>query len=242
MRQTAWRALIADDERLARRGLRRLIESDPDVAVVGECRNGREVIDTLRTDAPDLVFLDIQMPFVDGLRCLAAVEDDRRPVTVIVSAHPQYAIGAFEAHAVDYLLKPFSDARLLDSLARAKRQLALRHVPREPTQRLGLRTARGLRIVTVADVDWIEADDYESLVHVRGETLRIREPLASLAARLDGTVFVRVHRSAVVNLARVVEVQTYFHGRHVLLLHDGAKVVLARGRREAFERALGQSL
>jgi two-component system, LytTR family, response regulator len=241
-----WRTLIADDEPIALRGLRRLIESDPDIGVVGECRNGREVIARLRVDPPDLVFLDVQMPFLDGLACLASTEASQRPVVVIVSAHPQYAVGAFEARAVDYLLKPFSDARLFDSLAQAKHQLTLRAARADAVRplagRLGVRTERGLRIVTVTDIDWIEADDYESVLHIRQDRLRIREPLASLARRLDPTHFVRVHRSAIVNIARVVEVQSYFHGRHVLVLSSGSKIVLARGRRDEFERALGQPL
>jgi two-component system LytT family response regulator len=242
MKPSAWRTLIADDERIARRGLRRLIESDPEITIVGECANGREVIDTLQTSGADLLFLDIQMPFTDGLRSLTTIESERRPLTVVVSAHQQYAIGAFEAHAFDYLLKPFSDARLLDTLSRAKRQLGLRQTPSEPAFRIGVRTERGLRIVPVSDVDWIEANDYESLLHVRGETLRIREPLASLASRLDATQFVRVHRSAIVNIARVTEVQSYFHGRHVLILSNGKKVMLSRSRRADFERVLGQPL
>ncbi len=246
MRHGPWRTLIADDEPIARRGLRRLIEADPDIRVVGECRNGRETIDRLRLDAPDLVFLDVQMPFLDGLSCLSTVPSDCSPVTVVVSAHPQYAIDAFEARAVDYLVKPFSDARLFDSVARAKQQLALRAGHGDPVRplakRIGVRTERGLRIVAVDTIDWVEADDYESLLHVREERLRIREPLASLEQRLDATQFVRVHRSAIVNIARVVEVQSYFHGRHILLLTGGSKVVLARGRRDEFERALGQPL
>jgi two-component system, LytTR family, response regulator len=240
-----WRTLIVDDEPVARRGLRRLIETDPDIAIVAECRNGREMIDRLRRDTPDLVFLDVQMPFLDGLSCLSTVADCS-PVTVVVSAHPQYALGAFEAQAVDYLVKPFSDARLFDSLGRAKRQLMLRGGGQEPpgsvTRRIGVRTERGLRIVSVDDIDWIEADDYESLLHVRHDSLRIREPLVSLEQRLDPLHFVRVHRSAMVNISRVIEVQSYFHGRHILLLNTGATVVLARARRQAFERALGQPL
>lgn len=242
MNRGAWRTLIADDERLARSGLRRLIEADPDITVIGECRNGNEVVDAVRANAPDLLFLDIQMPFGDGLQCLATIDPDRLPVTVIVSAHPQYAIGAFEARAVDYLLKPFSDARVFDSLDRAKHQLAARRGPVRRLPRIGVRTERGLRLVAVEDIEWIEADDYESILHLRQEALRIREPLASLEQRLDLTTFVRVHRSAIVNMARVVEVQAYFHGRHVLLLSTGAKVILARGRRGEFERALGQPL
>jgi two-component system LytT family response regulator len=248
MRRGPWRTVIADDEGIARRGLRRLIEADPEITVVAECQNGREVVDRLRSDPPaDLVFLDVQMPLIDGLSCLAGLEPERSPVTVIVSAHPQYAVGAFEARAVDYLVKPFSDARLFDSLARAKQQLALRGGcpeprPRPTAARIGVRTERGLRIVAIDDIDWIEADDYESLLHVRQEVLRIRESLASLEQRLDAARFVRVHRSAIVNIGRVVEVQAYFHGRHVLLLDSGAKLVLARGRRGEFERALGQGL
>jgi two-component system, LytTR family, response regulator len=238
-----WRTLIADDEPIARRGLRRLIASDPDISVVGECRDGREVIDRLRADQPDLLFLDVQMPFLDGLACLSSADADHRPVVVIVSAHPQYALGAFEAHAVDYLLKPFSDDRLFDSMARAKQQLTLLAGRVQPTRTgtgsLAVRTERGLRIIPVTDIDWIEADDYESLLHVRQDVLRIRESLASLERRLDSTRFVRVHRSAIVNITRVVEVQSYFHGRHILLLSSGSKIVLSRGRRDNFERALG---
>jgi two-component system, LytTR family, response regulator len=245
-----WRTLVADDERIARQGLRRLIETDPEVVVTRECRNGREVASALRTDPPDLLFIDVQMPFVNGLECLAAFGEGQAPVTVVVTAHPQYAIGAFEAQAADYLLKPFTDARLFATLARAKRQLALRaqDPPRsapaksDHTQRLAVRSDRGLRIVAVDDIDWIEADDYEAKLHIGRESVRIREPLTALERRLDPARFVRVHRSAIVNIARVVEVQSYFHGRHVLLLSSGGHLVLARSRRADFERALGQSL
>lgn len=247
MRSGPWRTLIADDERVARRGLRRLIESDPEIAVVGECRNGREVADRLNAEGVDLVFLDVQMPFLDGLSCLAQTPHERRPLTVIVSAHPQYAVGAFEAHAIDYLLKPFSDARLFDCLTRAKQQLVWRGTgPDTATpgdmKRIGVRTERGLRVISVTDIDWIEADDYECVFHVCQERLRIRESLTALERRLDRARFLRVHRNAIVNIDRVTEVQTYFHGRHVLLLTTGAKLILARARREAFERALGQPL
>ena len=238
-----WRTCIADDERIARRGLKRLIESDRDIVVTAECRDGRELVTYLSADSPDLLFLDIQMPFVSGLDCLAALSREPYPVIVIVSAYPQHAIGAFEAQAIDYLVKPFADARLFRAVTRAKQQLALRqHERHQPAQRIAVRTERGLRLIAVNDIDWIEADDNAARVHVRGESVHIREPLSSLEGHLDAKQFVRVHRSAIVNIARVIEVQPYFHGRHVLLLSSGGHVVLARSRRGQFERVLGRPL
>jgi two-component system LytT family response regulator len=233
------RVAIVDDEPLARAGLRAVIETDPDVLVVGDCM-GTEAAALIERERVDLLFLDIQMPEVDGFDVLASLRPELTPVTVFVTAHDEYAVRAFDVHAIDYVLKPIEDGRLLTALARAKARLA--HRPRTPTTDLFLVRERGkVVVVRAGDVDWIEAADYYATLHVGRDAHLVRQTMADLEASLDAARFVRVHRGAIVNLDRVREVVSLMHGDSELVLAGGARVRLSRTRRAEFERRLAGS-
>jgi len=240
------RALIVDDEPLARRLLRVLLERDPEIAVCGECAGVEAVAEIART-RPDILFLDVQMPEVDGFEVLARIGTGDAPVVVFVTAHDQYAVRAFEVHALDYLLKPIDDARFADALARARSQaLARRGGEGDPrlrallddhARRFLVRGHDRTVVVDVEEIDWIEAADYYATLHVGGgKTHLLRETLSTLERRLDPRRFFRVHRSAIVNLDRVREIHPLFRGDSELVLSDGARVRLSRTRRREFQR------
>ena len=256
------RVLLVDDEPLVRRGIRAFLADEPDVAVIGECGTGLEAVDAIRAERPDLVFLDVQMPELDGLGVLDALdEDERPPALVFVTAYDAYALRAFELHAVDYLLKPFDEARFRTALARARQRLAsagaatipaaadsrlealLRELRPAPApayaERLLVRSANRLLPVAVADIDWIEAADNYVRLHVGSRRCALRETIRSLEGRLDPRFFVRVHRSTIVNLDRVQEVRPLPSGDCTLLLTDGTQLSLSRNWRETFEARFG---
>ena len=270
------RTLVVDDEPDARRGILALLRSDPDILIVGECRDGYEAVAAIERASPDLVFLDIQMPELDGFGVLRRVGPERMPVVVFVTAFDLYALRAFETHALDFLLKPFSDQRFADALSQAKMRVrqeristlgeqlaaliesrAERHPTSAPAtvtagteppatrrylERVMIRTAGRVSPIRVDDIDWIEADDYYAKVHVAGRSHLIRETMDALEAKLDPSRFVRVHRSAIVNVDRIQSVQPYFRQQHVIVLRDGPQLTLSRRRRAALERALGPVL
>ncbi len=246
------RTLIVDDEPVARRGLRRLLAQDPEVEVIGEAGNGREAVRLIRDLRPDLLLLDVQMPEMNGFDVLAAVGTDAVPAVVFVTAYDEYALRAFDVQALDYLLKPFDDDRFRVVLARAKRELrrrsegdlarrleALLSHAAAPLERILVRGADRALVVTTADIEWIEAADYYARLHVGPETHLVSESLNELERRLDPNVFLRVHRSAIVNLRRVRELRLDIRRNHVLVLTTGATVPVSRARRERVERALG---
>jgi two-component system LytT family response regulator len=258
------RTLVADDELMALRGVSRLLQRAPDIRLIGEARTGKEAVEIIRAERPELLLLDVQMPDLDGLGCMAELAPEERPVTVFVTAFEQYALPAFDVQATDYLLKPFSDARFFAALDRAREQVALRRLraqagvafgeapgaaaspdtaPEERyLSRLLVRRGERMSFVPVADIDWIAARDYCVEVHAGRESHVLRESLAELERRLDPESFVRVHRSAIVNLAGVREIQPFFNGQYVMILRSGARVMVSRRRRAALERALGQRL
>ncbi|HZF68852.1 MAG TPA: LytTR family DNA-binding domain-containing protein, partial [Gemmatirosa sp.] len=230
------RALVVDDEPLARAGMRGLLADDPDVALVGECANGGEAIAAIRTHAPDLVLLDVQMPEVDGFAVVREIGVARMPVVVFVTAFDQYALRAFDAQALDYLLKPFSDERFHQALGRAKEQVRQRRLGAlsgqlaallgvagstpaaaatapagpagpAPATRFEVRLGDRRLFVAVTDIDWIEASDYYVRLHAGGRSHLLRETLQELETRLDPRRFVRVHRSAMVAVDRVTELR-----------------------------------
>ena len=243
------RALIADDEPLARRGILQLLAAHPDVAVVGESRNGREAARAIAELAPDLVFLDVQMPEMDGFAVLREVGAARMPAVVFVTAYDEFAVRAFEAQALDYLVKPVSEARFAAAIARARERvraaeaverarrlealLAAQAERAMPTRRLVVPTAAGELVLDSAEIDWIQAADYYAAVHALGRRHLIRESLSSLEERLDPAQFARVHRSAIVRLDRVRELRAPALGETVLVLRDGTRVPVSRRRREA---------
>ncbi len=265
---SAVRVLIVDDEPEARAGIAALCAEDPELVVVGECADGRDAVEAIRRLAPDLVLLDVRMPELDGFEVVREVGPERMPVVVFVTAYDQHAIRAFEANAVDYLLKPFDDARFRAAIARARRSLrgaraeqlrervlALldgRGVPAsaEPASppaaphlaRIVVKSAGRVFFVRVEEIDWIEAADYYARLHVGGRSHLVRETMSALEQRLDPARFFRVHRSAIVNLDRVREVQRAFGGEHVVLVRDGARLPLSRSRIARLETLMGQSL
>jgi two-component system LytT family response regulator len=256
---TTYNIAIVDDEPLARKGMRSLLERDPEVAVVAECRNGAEAARTLKAGGVDIVFLDVQMPSKSGFDVIAEVGAESMPVVIFVTAYEDYAIRAFDAHALDYLLKPFSDERFHVALRRAKdhvrqqragdlgRRLA-ELVKERPGGRAGsylnrviVRSAGRVSFVPVRDIDWIEAQDYYVELHSGGKSHLVRETLKELQQRLDPRLFVRIHRSAVVNVRKVREIVSDEDGRSSAILLDGTALPLTRQRREALELALQQA-
>ena len=255
------RALIVDDEPLARRTIRDLLSDDPDVYVGGECGGGGEAVESIRAQPPDLLFLDIQMPGIDGFGVLSSIEFERIPAIIFVTAYDAYALKAFEVHALDYLLKPFTDERFKEALARAKSHVELREV-RDLAQSLRAflheRTGAepeaasgkgfltrfmvkvGGRVIFVksSDVDWIEADNYYIKLHVGGKNHMLRLSMKELEERLDPKSFWRIHRSAIINLERVKELRQNPNGEYVVVLNDGTELKLSRGRRERLHELL----
>jgi two-component system, LytTR family, response regulator len=253
------RTLIVDDEALARDTLRRLLHEDREIEVVGECGGGEDAVRRIHDAAPDIVFLDVQMPEVDGFEVLRRVDRARVLAVVFVTAHDAYALRAFEAEALDYVLKPFDDERFYRVLERAKARvreqrtyrLAGRLVdelgsqPASPgpaqaghAERIAVRQAGRVIFVRTDEVDWIEAADYCVRIHTGGRAHLVREPLRELEARLDPARFFRIHRSALVNVARIRELEPHFHGEYVVVMQDGARLRLSRGRRDGLHRLL----
>lgn len=255
------RVLVVDDEPLARSGVAELAARDPELAVVGECGDGAGALAAIRSLRPDLVLLDVQMPELDGFELLRRLAPRERPAVVFITAYDQFAVRAFEVHAIDYLVKPFDDARFAEAITRAKtavraarggelndrltgllEQLAGGLPAAGWLTRIVVKTAGRSVLVHVEDVDWIEAADYCVKLHVQQRTHVMRESLQALEARLDPARFFRVHRSAIVNLDRVTELSPSFKGEPVILLRDGSRIPLSRGRRGELESRLGQPL
>jgi two-component system LytT family response regulator len=254
------RVLVVDDEPLARSGVADLLARDPELEVVGQCGDGRTAVEAIRTLKPDLVLLDIQMPEMDGFQVIGEVGAERMPAVIFVTAYDQFALRAFEVHALDYLLKPFDDDRFLAAVARSKRAMRNQDVGQLSQQLIGLlgtrhsggatpyltrlvvKNAGKVTFVRVDDIDWIEAADYYVRLHVARKSHLLRETMSTLEGQLDPARFFRVHRSAIVNLDRLVEIQPYFHGEHVLVLQDGSKLKLSRSRKEKLETVLRQSI
>ncbi len=255
------RTLIVDDEKPARRRLAELLGREPEITIAGEARDGREAVDLVRAHAPDLMFLDIQMPDLDGFAVLAALEPAQQPVTVFVTAYDRYAVQAFEAHAVDYLLKPYSDQRFEGALRRACQFLRSRGADEVPTrvglllddrrgsepqggyiERLVIKSAGRVTFVGVEDVDWIEASGVYVSLHVGSRAHLYRSSLAHLLQKLDPKRFVRVHRSMAVNTERIRELQPRTHGDYTVILKNNTELVMSRGFRPQFEHWLRQSL
>lgn len=261
------RTLIVDDEPLGREGVRVLLEQDPDVEVVGECANGREAVHAIEDLEPDLLFLDVQMPEMDGFEVLTRVEAARLPVVIFVTAYDQHALRAFEVHALDYLLKPFKDDRFRTALKRAKAQIQQQKVsevsqrlvalleqttgnapsPTPPDTssyltRLVVKTGGRVFFINVEEIDWIEAADYYVRLHVGGKSHLLRETMTHLEQQLDPRRFQRIHRSTIVQLDSVATLEPYYHGDYVVLLRDGTQLKMSRRYRQKVEAVLRQSL
>lgn len=227
------RVLVVDDEPLARRNLSLLLQQDPDVAEIVECASGTEAISEIRNAPPDLVFLDVQMPEQDGFDVLELLGSDAPATIIFVTAYDAYALRAFEAGALDYLLKPFDDDRFLRALARAKNQIA-RFGSRQtrPIERLFIKLSGQVLFVNVPDIDWIEAVDYYACLHVSEATHLLRRALSDLERDLADSQFVRIHRSIIVNLARIHTLELHKEGEYEVVLKSGTRLRLSRRYRK----------
>jgi len=254
------RTLIVDDEPLARDRLRSLLERDPEIEIIGDCSNGRQAVETISKEAPDLVFLDIQMPELDGFGVLAELQakvgrGSPQPAVVFVTAYDRFALKAFEVHALDYLLKPFDRERFNKALARAKEQIS-KHQAQDLSaklsnlladlrpeskgaDRLAVKTSGRVIFVKLDDIDWIEAADNYVNIHVGQTSHLLRETMASIEQRLPPSNFIRISRSSIVNIDRVKELQPLFHGEYAVILRTGARLTLTRGYRESLARLTG---
>lgn len=248
------RTMIVDDEQMARASIRVLVGEDPEIELVGECSSGLEAVSAIAARAPELVFLDVQMPRMNGFEVLAALGDNRRFAVVFVTAFDSYAIEAFDASAIDYVLKPFDDRRFHRALDRAKDQVRRARLDLIASELVGVRsdkptpappveprTTTGERLVIrdggrtvfvpLAEIDWIEAADYYVQLHVGAKSYLHREPMRDLEARLDPRRFARIHRSTIVAIDRVAELRPSAHGDHCVRLRDGTDLKLSRARR-----------
>lgn len=248
------RVLVVDDEPLARRAIVRLLADDPEIELLGECGDGVSAVKAIREQSPDLVFLDIQMPAITGLDVVATIGPERMPATVFVTAYEQFAVKAFEANAVDYLVKPFSRERFAATLQRARQRVsaaggtsaqattqilqaldALRQ--REAyLRRIPVRVDEHVVLIDVADIVWIKAARNTVEIHLATKVYEHRGTMTTLAERLDPKHFARVHRSAIVNIARVKTIHPWFNGHHVVTLDTGQQLRMSRYQNEAFLR------
>ncbi|NTX02500.1 LytTR family DNA-binding domain-containing protein [Myxococcus sp. CA040A] len=263
-----WRVLVVDDEPLARDNVRHLLARAPDVTSIRECEGGQEAVEAILRDRPDLVFLDVQMPEVDGFEVLQEVGPERMPPVIFVTAFDRYAVRAFEANALDYLLKPFSDGRFQEALERARRQRAtgrdrallerlssLLETYRAPTpagveagpsdapflERIAVKTDGKVLLLPVAELDWCEAEGNYVVLHSGGRSPMLRETLNRVEQLLDPKCFVRVHRSTLVNVNRIRELEPDVDKGWVVVLRDGTRLRLSPGRKPAVEALLRQS-
>jgi two-component system LytT family response regulator len=250
------KVIIVDDEALARSGIREYLDHEPDIDILADCTTGQEAIAEIRRCRPDLVFLDIQMPLGTGFEVLDALPPEEMPVVVFITAHDRHALEAFEAHAIDYLLKPVERSRFTIALERARaaigyrqgspwpeRLRALLDEMRSPPrfrERLMVRGTGRVYLVAVERVDWIDSSGNYARLHIGKETHLLRETLSNLEQELDPERFCRIHRSTIVNLDRVVEMQPAGRGDQILILKDGTRLELSARHRESLERRLGR--
>ena len=256
--QAPIRVLVVDDEPLAREKICGMAADDPDIRVVAECSNGAEAIEAVQAMRPDLILLDVQMPEVGGFAVLEALKDEGLPPVIFITAYDHYAVRAFEFHALDYLLKPFDRERFQTAIERAKRQIRrdsgarmdarilalleeMREMPRY-SERLVVKTGGRVFFLNTDEIDWVEAEGNYVSIHTGKKSYLLRETITSLESQLDPKEFVRIHRSAIVRLDRIKELQPWSHGEYHVLLQDGTRLTLSRSYREKLQAALGNSL
>jgi two-component system, LytTR family, response regulator len=252
------RVVIIDDEALARRSLRRIIENRNDVEIVGECSDGSEAVKVLQESHPDLIFLDIEMPGLNGFEVVEHIQQHEVPHIVFVTAYRQYALDAFKVHAVDFLVKPIREEKINDVLQRVSNlfaQARLREIDsrldsilqilgtqgssvpqRKMMERIPIKSKRRIYFVSTSSIDWIQADGNYITLHTGSSKHLIRMRLSSMEDGLDPKMFIRIHRSTIVNIRSIKELRPYFSGAYTILLHDGTKIYSSRGYRKQVEQ------
>jgi two-component system LytT family response regulator len=264
------KVLVVDDEALARKRILRLLKGEREAEVVAQVDNGKDAVEAIKRERPDLVFLDVQMPELDGFDVLASVGVDDMPAVIFVTAFDQYAVRAFEVHAVDYLLKPFDADRFREAFRRARAHIGreaasdqsqrlvalLEHLGVEQNglgplvgrigakhlDRVMIKSGGRVFFVKVTDIDWIEAAGNYVRLHVGREAHLLRETISAMESKLDPDQFLRVHRSTIVNLDRIKEMQPWFSGDYVVILRDGSQLKLSRGYRDRLAERMGKAL
>lgn len=238
------RVVVVDDEALARERITSLLAQHGDIEIVGVCADGPSALETIRAARPDLVFLDVQMPGMTGFEVIEQLEPDHVPAVVFVTAYDGHAIHAFEIHALDFLLKPFDQTRFEKTLARARTHLSLESDPavgprlmslleelrdeRRYPERLIVKSNGRVFFLRSEDIDWVEASGNYVKLHVKGDAHLLRESMKNMEARLDPKVFVRIHRSAIVNIDRIRELEPWFHGEYIVIMRDGTRLTASR--------------
>ena len=252
------RTLIVDDESLARERIRNMLASDARIEIIGECGNGQDAIDAIQALSPDLVFLDVEMPGIDGFGVLEALPRERIPTIIFVTAYDQYAVRAFEVYALDYLLKPFDQERFDKAVDRAKAQLSSQHsdalserilsaleeIKTRPIhlESLVIKMNGHVFFIKADEIDWLEAEGNYVRLHAGKESYLLRDTISALESQLDPKKFIRVHRSAIVNIDRITELQPWFHGEYRIILGEGVQLTLSRTYREKLHDLLGRPL
>jgi two-component system LytT family response regulator len=238
------KTLVVDDELLARERLRQLLSQQAEIDLIGECADGREAVTVIQEKSPELIFLDVQMPELDGFAVLDAIDSESNPVIVFVTAHDKFALRAFDVQAVDYLLKPFDRERFEAALRRALEQVKQRRTPPEPqaqaaelaevpspakpVDRLAIKSSGRITIVKTADIAWVQAAHNYVEIHEDKQTHLLRETMSGMEQRLPPDKFVRISRSVIVNVEKVKELQPLFYGEYKVTLHNGARLTLSR--------------
>ncbi len=246
------RTLIVDDQLLARESLRRMLKDEPDIEIVGTAASGREAVDAIHSLAPDLVFLDVRMPDLDGFGVLAQIAPARRPAVIFVTANDDFALRAFDVHAVDYLVKPCPVERFQTALHRARRHL-LRNRARETqrrltalledlkaqpklAERLPVKSEGRIIFLRLPEIDWVEAADNYVKLHTGNQAHLLRDTMTSLERKLPAERFLRISRSAMVNIEQIKELHPMFHGEYAVILRNGTRLTLTRGYRAQLQR------
>ncbi len=259
MEETArLKLLIVDDEPLARERIREMLRADPQIEIIGDCSNGDDAIEAVKTSRPDLLLLDIQMPGTDGFGVLEALDPSEIPCVIFITAYDQYAVKAFEVYALDYLLKPFDRERFSKAIERAKQHIfkernksltervlaALNEIKNKPEylERLVIRTNGHIFFIKTEEIDWLEAEGNYVRLHSGKESYLLRDAISSLETQLDPKKFLRIHRSAIVNINRIQELQPWFHGEYRVILQDGVQLTLSRSYRDKLNELVGKSL
>ena len=258
MKNLPIRALIVDDEALARKFIRRMLKDDRDFEIIGECSNGKEAVAIIKKQSPDAVFLDVQMPEMDGLAVLESIGIERLPEIIFTTAYEQYAVRAFELHALDYLLKPFDQPRFKDAIKYAKERFRsgrhndgrtqisalLENIKNKPQhlERLVIKSGGRITFLRTDEINWIEADDKYVHLHTSQARPMVRQTLSAMEEQLDPAKFRRIHRSAIVNIERIAELQPLFSGEYSILLQDGTKLTLSRNYKDKLFDLLGRPL